>query len=202
MSHNERVINAPHEEIFDAFLKPENFPYWVIGTKDIRGADEDWPAVGSSFHHSVGVGPIQIDDVSTVVKREEPCRLVLRVLTRPLLTAIVRLTLEPDSGGGTRVVMEEEAESGPVAYLPDLLLDSLARTRNAAALQRLQRLMESEASVEELAEQTATGVFGTRRGSTTFAVGTAVVFAASIGATAAVVVFRRRRNRRSRRAGL
>ncbi|MDP8927206.1 MAG: SRPBCC family protein [Actinomycetota bacterium] len=201
MSRNERVINAPHEEIFDVILKPKNFPYWVLGTKDMRGADEDWPAVGSSFHHSVGVGPMQIDDVSTVLEREEPRRLVLRVLTRPLLTAIVRLTLEPDSGGGTRVVMEEEAESGPVAYLPDLLLDWLARMRNAPALQRLQRLIESEASVEELAEQASTGVFGTRRGSPASVVGVAVVLAAGSGVTAAVVVLRRRRNRRSRRAG-
>lgn len=197
MPRNERVINAPLEKIFDIILEPKYFAYWVLGTKDIRGADEDWPAVGSTFHHSVGVGPIHIEDVTTVLEREEPRRLVLRALTRPLGTAIVRLTLEPDSDGGTRVVMEEETESGPATYLPDFLLYWLVGIRNAAALQRLQRLVEWEATVEELAELTATGVFGTRRGSPAFAVGTAVGFAAGVGVTAAAVVLGWRRKKQS-----
>ena len=41
---------------------PARYGDWVVGSKRIRAADASWPAPGSRFHHTVGVGPLSLDD--------------------------------------------------------------------------------------------------------------------------------------------
>ena len=63
-AENEIEIDAPPEGVWEVLANPESFDDWVVGAKDVRDADDAWPAVGSRLHHSSGVGPLTIDDGS------------------------------------------------------------------------------------------------------------------------------------------
>ena len=81
-AENEIEIDAPPERVWEVLADPECFDDWVVGAKDVRDADDEWPAVGSKLHHSSGVGPLTIDDETTVEASEPPHRLVLLAQAR------------------------------------------------------------------------------------------------------------------------
>lgn len=147
MARRKRVVHASPDRVFDTLLKAENFAYWVVGSKRVRGVDPDWPQVGSSFHHAVGFGPLQIEDHTKILDIERPRRLVMSARMGWGGSATVSLLLQPLGRRRTRVVMDEEAESGPVAWLPRRLLDRAVGPRNRHSLRRLARLVERPESV-------------------------------------------------------
>ena len=143
MARNQIVISASPERVFEVLSDPDSYGHWVTGSKEIRDADGNWPAVGSKFHHTVGLaGPLTIKDNTEVEEVDPPRRLVIRAKSRPLTTARVALRLER-SGRGTRVTMEERPIGGPPAQLYGTLMDILLRGRNTKSLRRLKALAES-----------------------------------------------------------
>jgi uncharacterized protein YndB with AHSA1/START domain len=147
MSRRTRVIKAPPQRVFDALLTAENFAYWVVGSKRVRDVDDDWPKVGSSFHHSIGIGPLHIDDHTRIVELDPPRRLELSAHIGPVGAATIRLVLKPLRRGRTKVIMEETPESGPLRLAPRRLLHRAVGIRNAGSLRRLARLVEKPQSV-------------------------------------------------------
>jgi uncharacterized protein YndB with AHSA1/START domain len=127
------------EAVWAALADPDGYGYWVVGSKVIRDADPDWPAVGAKFHHTIGVGPFTVKD-HTEVKESVPNRyLRLRAKARPVGTATVILKLHRVDGG-TRVEMVEHPDGlyAPLALNP--LLQVSTRLRNAESLARLEEL--------------------------------------------------------------
>ena len=59
MARNQRDIDAPPERVFAVLADPRCYPEWVVGSKEIRAADPGFPAPGTRFHHTVGVGPLR-----------------------------------------------------------------------------------------------------------------------------------------------
>ncbi|HZQ77754.1 MAG TPA: SRPBCC family protein [Acidimicrobiia bacterium] len=148
MSRRSRVIKAPPKRVFDALLTAENFGYWVVGSKKVRDVDDDWPKPGSVFHHSIGVGPLHIDDHTEIVGIDAPRRLDLSARMGPLGSAAIRLLLQPKGRRRTKVIMEETPESGPIRWAaPRLLVNRAIGVRNAGSLRRLARLVEKPESV-------------------------------------------------------
>ncbi|MBW3657133.1 MAG: SRPBCC domain-containing protein [Actinobacteria bacterium] len=141
MAQNTVHIDAPPEEVFAALLVPEHYADWVVGTKEVRGADDDWPAVGSRLHHTVGVGPITVRDHTLVQTIEPPRRLVLLAKAGKLGDARVEIVLAAD-GDGTELTMDEVAVSGPGETVPDALTEPAIFSRNGESLRRLKRLVE------------------------------------------------------------
>jgi uncharacterized protein YndB with AHSA1/START domain len=141
MAQNEAFINASPARIFAVLGNPDCYPEWVVGARKIRSADRDFPAVGSRFHHQVGVPPLVLNDHTEVLEREPPSRLVLRAKTRPFGTARVELRLVAE-GAGTRVTMTEGAGDLPSRLVFNPLSDPLVHARNDRSLQRLRRLAE------------------------------------------------------------
>jgi hypothetical protein len=107
--------------------------------------DDDWPEPGSSFHHTVGVGPIVVRDKTTVVRVDAPHEIRLRAGLGPLGAAIVRFTLSARDGA-TCVEFAEEPEHGAVRLAWRSLGRPLMRLglwgRNAASLERLSHHLE------------------------------------------------------------
>jgi hypothetical protein len=66
MAHNEHLIRAPAEAVFDVLADPRAYAYWVIGSRETRAADDSWPEPGSRFKHTVNAGPLRIKDESLV----------------------------------------------------------------------------------------------------------------------------------------
>jgi uncharacterized protein YndB with AHSA1/START domain len=140
---NRAHIDAPPERVFSVLADWRSYGYWVIGSQEIRGADDGFPAAGTRFHHTVGVGPLHIKDHSEVVEVDQPHRLTLRAKVRPLMTAIVDVVLESDGSGGTNVTMREDPGDPLSAFLFQPLTHLLVRGRNTRSLDRLKELVEA-----------------------------------------------------------
>lgn len=138
-AENEIEIDAPPERVWEVLANPECFDDWVVGAKDVRDADDTWPAVGSKLHHSSGVGPLTIDDETRVEASEPPQRLVL--LAKLGAAGAFRVTLElRPTAGGTRLWMSEEPVAGLADHVPGT--DSAIHVRNDISLDRLKGLAE------------------------------------------------------------
>jgi NAD(P)-dependent dehydrogenase (short-subunit alcohol dehydrogenase family)/uncharacterized protein YndB with AHSA1/START domain len=142
MAANRVHIDASPEEVFAVLADPNCYPEWVVGAAGIRDYDEEFPAVGSRFHHKVGSWPVGLKDHTEVLEVEAPKRIVLKAKARPLGTATIKLDLA-ESAGGTELRMEEV----PGDRLTSLVVgnpvaDTALRLRNAEALARLKRLVE------------------------------------------------------------
>ena len=140
MARNQRLMPVSPERVFSVLADPESYGHWVVGSDTIRDADPTWPAVGSRFHHRVGVGPLKVNDHTEVLEADAPRRLVLHAKARPVFgTAVVVLELER-RGGGTLVTMVED----PGDRLTKLVFwgpaHLLVRLRNAESLRRLEEL--------------------------------------------------------------
>lgn len=141
MSTNERVVQATPEQVWEILCDGWLYPLWVVGASRMRDVDDSWPEVGSKLHHSVGAWPALLDD-NTEVEECRPLRMLrLRARAWPTGAAEVVLRLEP-VGAETRIVMEENAVSGPASLIPKPLQDPLLAWRNVEALRRLAYLCE------------------------------------------------------------
>jgi NAD(P)-dependent dehydrogenase (short-subunit alcohol dehydrogenase family)/uncharacterized protein YndB with AHSA1/START domain len=142
MARNRVHIDATPEAVFAVLSDPYRYPEWVVGAAGIRDHDEEFPEVGSRFHHKVGSWPVGVKDHTEVIEVDPPHRLVLKAKARPLGTAVIEVDLS-ESAGGTELTMEE----GPGDRLTSLVAgnpvaDTALRVRNAEALARLKRLVE------------------------------------------------------------
>ena len=102
MARNEIHVNVAPAKVFAVLADPQSYATWVVGSKEVRGADSAWPAKGTRFHHTVGVGPINLKDHTSVEEVDPPRRLVLRTKVRPFAVARVVLELRPERGGHAR----------------------------------------------------------------------------------------------------
>jgi uncharacterized protein YndB with AHSA1/START domain len=139
VSTNERFMVVPPAAVWDALADPGGYGYWVVGSKLIRDVDPHWPAPGARFHHTVGVGPLQVSDHTVSLEADPPRRLRMRAKARPFGTATVTLTLTPQDGG-TRVQITENPAglTSVLAFNP--LVQLLLLGRNAESLMRLEEL--------------------------------------------------------------
>ena len=149
MAKNQRFMPVLPEAVWAVLAQPQSYGYWVVGSKVIRGADAGFPAVGTKLHHTIGVGPLTLNDHTEVLEAEPPRRLKLRAKGRPLGTASVELILEP-SGGGTNVCIVEDPDQlyTPLKYNP--LLQWATRARNAKTLARLEELALQEQPLQAM----------------------------------------------------
>ena len=144
MARTTAHLDAPPDAVFAVASDPWRFADWVVGAKCIRAVDSSWPEPGSRFHHRFGVGPFTIDDSTVLEELDPPHKLVLRARARPTGVARVTLELRPADGGGTDVVMDEAAVSGPAKWVQNPLTDVLVVARNKACLHRLGDLATAE----------------------------------------------------------
>lgn len=141
MSRNRITVRASPEAVFEVLEDADAYPRWVVGARRIRRVDPDWPSEGSEFHHAVGVAGAELHDSSEVVDRDPPHRIVLEVRFRPAGTARVEIDVDP-AGDGSVITMEERPHSGPVSWVPIVVLDPVLHLRNAWSLQRLRHKIE------------------------------------------------------------
>jgi uncharacterized protein YndB with AHSA1/START domain len=142
MATNHRLLRASPERIFEVLMEAAAYADWVVGSDVIRDTDATWPAVGSRFHHRVGIGPFKLNDHTEVIERDPPRKLVLHACGRPVGTAIVTMLLEPREDG-TWVTMSETAGDVLSHIGINPLSDWLVHLRNTESLRRLARIAET-----------------------------------------------------------
>lgn len=143
MARTDTHVSASPDRVFEVLSDPDSYGYWVVGSKRIREADERFPAAGTAFAHTVGWGPLDLDDHTRVLESEPPHKLMLQAKARPLGTARVTLEIEPE-GAGSRVTMIEDAGNALTALVFNPLTHLLVRGRNEESLARLKRLAEGD----------------------------------------------------------
>ena len=143
MAHNAIEIGAQPQQVFDILADPSTYPEWVVGDRAVRAIDPGFPAVGTRFHHSVGVGPLTVDDHTEVIDVESPWRLELKGKFRPWGTARIVWLLHPRGPATTFVTMLEGAGGLLSHAVVNPLTDPLIGARNARTLQRLKELAEA-----------------------------------------------------------
>jgi uncharacterized protein YndB with AHSA1/START domain len=141
MSTRSRPIAATPDQVWSVLADGWLDPLFVVGASRLREVDDDWPAVGSRLHHSVGTWPLLIDDTTEVLEVEPGRRLVLQARGWPAGEATVELTLQ-ETGGSTLVTIREDATAGPGVLVPKPLRDVQLNLRNAETLQRLAYVVE------------------------------------------------------------
>jgi len=141
VSTNTRLVHATPEQVWKILSDGWLYPLWVVGATRMRDVDEEWPAVGSKLHHSVGTWPLVIDDNTEVLEAVPRSRLVLRARGWPAGEAQVTIHLNA-RGSETEVVIEEDAVNGPGVLVPKPLRDIPLTWRNVEALRRLAYLVE------------------------------------------------------------
>jgi uncharacterized protein YndB with AHSA1/START domain len=130
---------VPPETVWDVLADPASYAYWVVGSKRIRDADATFPDPGSKFHHTIGVGPLTLNDHTEVLDAERPGLMRLRAKGRPLGTATVTLRMTPEDGG-TLVEINESPDGvySVLAFNP--AVHAVTKLRNAESLMRLEEL--------------------------------------------------------------
>lgn len=152
MSVNTRQVNAPPEDVFKVLADAVAYGRWVVGPRKVVSADASWPAVGSTFVHQHGRGPLAIRDETKVVAISARS-LELKFSIRQLgMHGRVGFVLEPVRGG-TQVIMEEEVTGGYLGAIWNPVFDRLLWARNLQGLQRLKDLVEQRSTRADTSPQ-------------------------------------------------
>jgi uncharacterized protein YndB with AHSA1/START domain len=140
MATNTREMRVAPEQVWAVLADPEKYSEWVVGAKQVRKSEGNWPAEGARFHHTVGIWPLHIRDHTSVVECDRPRRLVLEAKVRPIGFARIQLELAP-LPTGTQVSMTEEPSAPYIARVARRLFDPVIYLRNGEALRRLENLV-------------------------------------------------------------
>ncbi|PQE02246.1 SRPBCC family protein [Mycolicibacterium parafortuitum] len=146
-----RETKASRQRVWAVLADGWTYSQWVVGNSRMRAVDPDWPAPGSTIHHSIGVWPALIND-STVVESCIPeHELVLVANGRPFGKARITLRLHDLDDGGCLIEMAEVPASAPMTWLPDRIALAGVFPRNRETTWRLaaiaERRTDDEASV-------------------------------------------------------
>jgi uncharacterized protein YndB with AHSA1/START domain len=141
VARNERFIDAPPARVYEVLSDPTTYGEWVVGSREIRSADSDWPAHGTRFQHASGPPLLGSEDSTAVVDTLAPVMLELDARVRPYPGAHVTLYLQPE-GDGTRVIMIEDPANPVLNVLIGPLGHAVIRARNVESLRRLKELAE------------------------------------------------------------
>ena len=141
VSYTCRHVAASPAEVFALLADPTTYPQWLIGASEIRDHDDTWPAVGSKFHHLVGMKPFVLADSTEVIAVEPDRSLTLHVRARPFVSAIAAFTI---TGGpdGSVVCIEEEPAVRTIGNVVRPVFDPVIHLRNHRSLRRLAALLE------------------------------------------------------------
>jgi len=141
----QRDTAASREDVWAAIADGWTYSQWVVGNSRMRAVDPNWPQVGSTIRHSVGVWPLLLDDVTVVEECHPLQRLVLLAKGRPFGKARITLRLFDIDGGGCRIEMAEVPVGAPLGWVPKRLALAAAFSRNRECTWRLAAIAERRA---------------------------------------------------------
>jgi uncharacterized protein YndB with AHSA1/START domain len=138
----ERTTTASRERVWEVMADGWTYSQWVVGNSRMRAVDPQWPAEGSTIHHSIGIWPLLLDDETTVEECRPQEELVLLAKGRPFGKARITLRLFDVDGGGCRIEMAEVPVGAPMGWVPKRLALAAAYPRNRECTLRLAAIAE------------------------------------------------------------
>ena len=137
-----RDTSATRERVWDVIADGWTYSQWVVGNSRMRAVDAEWPQIGSTIRHSIGIWPLVLDDVTEVQDCQPLQQIVLLAKGRPLGKARITLRLFDNDGGGCRIEMSEVPVGAPMGWVPNRLALAAAIPRNRECTWRLAALAE------------------------------------------------------------
>jgi uncharacterized protein YndB with AHSA1/START domain len=134
------LVDAPPAQVWEVLADGDAYGDWVVGARPVRQVDADWPAVGASLAYSVGVGPLELRD-RTTVRRCEPQHLLDLDVSVPGGSVRVVLRLQAQ-GSRTLVELDEHPSGGLLGLLHSPVGSAAFAARGALMLRRLRDLIE------------------------------------------------------------
>ncbi len=136
-----RFVSAPPAAVWAVLSDGWLYANWVVGASRVRAVDPSWPTPGSRIHHSIGVWPAVISDVSRCLEAEPDRRMVVHAKGWPLGEARVELSIVAREDG-CEVTIVEDATAGPGLAIPRPARQQVIAARNREALRRLALIAE------------------------------------------------------------
>ncbi|WP_067502909.1 SRPBCC family protein [Actinoplanes sp. TFC3] len=142
----QRTVPAPPDQVFAVLADGWTYSDWVVGTVHIRDVDASWPQVGSKLHHKAGPWPLSLHDSSEVLEMVPERLLVLKAGLWPAGEATIKMELQPQGAGSTRVTMSETFHAGPLNWIHNKINDLVLHRRNIESIRRLSDIAIREKS--------------------------------------------------------
>jgi hypothetical protein len=139
--------------VWDVLADGHRYAEWVVGASESHPVRGQWPRTGAAIRYEVRLGPMRLNNETTVRYCEEGSRLELEANAGPLGTARIAIELRP-WGEHCLVIVDEHPLRGAGGRVHNVGFEALIQLRHRAMLARLARLCEAEARVPG----------GTRRG--------------------------------------
>jgi hypothetical protein len=136
-----RETTADRHAVWNVIADGWTYSQWVVGNTRMRAVDPNWPAPGSTIHHTIGIWPLVLNDETVVESCIPEEELVLLAKGRPLAAARITLRLS-DTPNGSCIEMEEVPVGGPLKWIPRRLALAAVYPRNRECLERLAALAE------------------------------------------------------------
>lgn len=136
------LVRRPPDQVWDVLADGSAYAEWVVGTRAIRAVDEGWPAVGTSIHYTVGLGPLELRGTTTVRVMEPNSQLGLEADGGLLGTARIVIDLVA-WGDETVVELDESPLRGPGYRLHNAVSDAFLLLRGRPMVANLARLVEA-----------------------------------------------------------
>lgn len=137
-----RILHAPADAVWAVVSDGWLYANWVVGTSRVRAVDPGWPLEGSRIHHSFGVWPAVIDDVTVSLEAVPSERLHLQAKGWPLGEAQVELSIIDGAVDTCTVTIIEDVVTGPGLLVPRVVRQVAIAARNKEALGRLAFIAE------------------------------------------------------------
>src|SRR5947199_90898 len=102
MARDRVVVAAAPERVFEVLSDPFAYGHWVVGTRQVLGAEGSWPQPGSSLRYDAGVGPLRVRDQTVVLSAVARARSRERACARAVV-----LPLAAEACGGPRGARRE-----------------------------------------------------------------------------------------------
>ncbi|KRE62925.1 SRPBCC family protein [Nostocoides sp. Soil756] len=140
--HVSRSVAAPAEAVWDVVRDGWQYATWVVGTSRVRDVDPGWPQPGTRLHHSVGLWPATLSDITVVEEVDPPRRILLTARGWPVGEARVEIEVVADGPQACTVSIAEDASHGPGRLVPAPVRQALILPRNRETLLRLALVAE------------------------------------------------------------
>lgn len=124
------------EQVWSVLADGWSYADWVVGTQEIHAVDPDWPKEGAEIRYTAGVGPLTLDDATTVRINQHHHQLQLEARAGKMGSARISIEVLP-WGDHTVVVIDEHPLTGPGERWHNLAVDGLLRLRNKRMLRNL-----------------------------------------------------------------
>ena len=145
MAVRNALVRADPSAVWSVLADGHSYDQWVVGTQAVRAVDPGWPREGTILHYTLGLGPLQLNDRTTVRLVEPGKSLELEALVRPV--GSVRISIQILRWGeDSVVVLDEHPLRGPSWALENPITELAMTLRNRAMLYRLVRVVESRAT--------------------------------------------------------